>query len=80
MPQLSPPCPAQAAAGALEKMAESDYLRLDSLLLTCQLHVRGLLQARPRHTPDQNTTVKKRLSIVPCQLTGRSLCSCSACA
>ena len=38
--------PAQAAAGALEKMAESDYLRLDSLLLTCQLHVRGLLQVR----------------------------------
>ncbi len=38
---------AGAPAGALEKMAEADYLRLDSLLLTCQLHVRGLLQARP---------------------------------
>ncbi len=37
---------AGAPAGALEKMAEADYLRLDSLLLTCQLHVRGLLQAR----------------------------------
>ena len=40
--------PALASAGALEKMAEADYLRLDSLLLTCQLHVRGLLQARAR--------------------------------
>lgn len=47
--------PAQAAAGALEKMAESDYLRLDSLLLTCQLHVRGLLQARPRSSSDLKT-------------------------
>ena len=60
--------PALAAAGALEKMAESDYLRLDSLLLTCQLHVRGLLQARPWPPSDSGHVFLEAHWHRPCQL------------